>query len=831
MRSVRGARTFLSWIARPASAWWHDVVLCNWQTASGRGTLIEWARERRNPSRYRMPDPQRASIMDTHSSPLIARGLFDTSPFSAVLYDPRGHVLAVNAAFERMWGVSKATMPPGYSVLEDEQLVGQGALPLIRRAFAGEAVVTPPLRHDIGAVSTTGVGRTFWTEGHFWPLCDATGTVINVVLMHIEVTARVEAERALLERATQHEQQEEEAATLNHELHRTNEELRNAMRQLTEARDVGDRERARLRLVAEAGAILASSLDPHGTVQRVAEIVVPHFADWCVVDVIDDNGVLEPLAVAHGDSEKVARTFELRRLYPSPPDAPTGPAAVVRSQRSEMYADISDDIIVRASRNAEHLQLLRDIGLRSVILVPLSARGRPLGVLQMCMSGESGRRFTHADLTTAEEIGWRAGLALDNAQLFRSQSIATETMTRLQRATAALASVMTPSGVADAVLTQGMEALGADDGVLCLLSADGQWLEIAGQIGLPADVARVFARFPVTASLPLSDAVRDGVPVLLADKRAVVERYPELRDRNAAAATEAWAAMPLRVGDSVVGGVAFGFKTAKRFSADERAFLDALTMQSAQALERVRLIESERSARAEAEQANHTKMEFLATMSHELRTPLNAIGGYAQLLEMEVRGPINDAQRKDIERLRRSQQALVRLVDDVLNFAKIEAGSVEFRTQAVPLGVALSGLEAMVAPQVSARGLSYVVRVPAREITVLADLEKFEQIMLNLLSNAVKFTESGTVEVSAEERDGSAHIAVRDTGIGVAADKLELIFDPFFQVQSGYTRRASGTGLGLAISRDLARRMGGDLTATSTPGVGSTFVLRLPLET
>ncbi|HUQ98337.1 MAG TPA: HAMP domain-containing sensor histidine kinase, partial [Gemmatimonadaceae bacterium] len=241
-------------------------------------------------------------------------------------------------------------------------------------------------------------------------------------------------------------------------------------------------------------------------------------------------------------------------------------------------------------------------------------------------------------------------------------------------------------------------------------------------------------------------------------------------------------------------------------------------------------VESERAARAEAERANRAKMEFLATMSHELRTPLNAIGGYADLLEMELHGPINDAQRQDIERLRRSQRALVRLVEDVLNFAKIEAGSVAFRTEAVPLSVALVGVEAMVAPQFSARGLSYVVRAPSPEITVRADPEKLEQVMLNLLSNAVKFTESGTVEVSAEAREGNAYVAVRDTGIGVPADKLELIFDPFYQVQSGYTRRASGTGLGLAISRDLARRMGGDLSVTSTTGLGSTFVLRLPLE-
>ena len=246
-------------------------------------------------------------------------------------------------------------------------------------------------------------------------------------------------------------------------------------------------------------------------------------------------------------------------------------------------------------------------------------------------------------------------------------------------------------------------------------------------------------------------------------------------------------------------------------------------------VERKLLLERERSARHQAEEANHAKSEFLAMMSHELRTPLNAIGGYAQLMEMGLRGPITPEQREDLERIERSQRHLLGLINDVLNFAKLEAGRVQFFIVRIPMHEVLLGVEALVLPQLRAKGLRYRDAGGCEGIAVHADEEKARQVLINLLSNAIKFTASGgEVRVACTVDDEWVHTTVSDSGVGIPADRLDSIFEPFVQVDRGLTSRQEGTGLGLAISRDLARHMGGDLTATSIAGVGSDFTLTLP---
>jgi len=251
-------------------------------------------------------------------------------------------------------------------------------------------------------------------------------------------------------------------------------------------------------------------------------------------------------------------------------------------------------------------------------------------------------------------------------------------------------------------------------------------------------------------------------------------------------------------------------------------------------IERV-LGESERAraeadaARREAEAANRAKAEFLAVMSHELRTPLNAIGGYADLLEMGIRGPITAAQSEDLRRIQVSQRHLLGLINEVLNYARLETGTVHYDLASVRVRDALAGAEALVVPQAQAKGLTLSMGECSPDPLMRADAEKLRQILVNLLSNAVKFTDrGGRIELACTATGEHVRVTVRDTGIGIAADQLERIFDPFVQVRSELTRTAEGTGLGLAISRDLARGMGGDLTAESEPRVGSVFTLVLP---
>jgi signal transduction histidine kinase len=243
------------------------------------------------------------------------------------------------------------------------------------------------------------------------------------------------------------------------------------------------------------------------------------------------------------------------------------------------------------------------------------------------------------------------------------------------------------------------------------------------------------------------------------------------------------------------------------------------------------LLARERGSRKEAEHANKAKADFLAVMSHELRTPLNAIGGYAQLLSLGVRGTVTAQQEQDLERIQVNQRHLLGLINSILNFTKLEAGQLQFRTTVVSLKKFLDGLDALVAPQMRAKSLAFAIGPVDAGLQVLVDEEKLRQILLNLLTNALKFSaEGGRVDISCRRDGAEARVIVRDTGRGIAAADLEAVFDPFVQVDRHVTPESEqGVGLGLAISRELARGMKGELTVASEPGVGSSFTVTLPV--
>ncbi|MDB4950185.1 MAG: ATP-binding region ATPase domain protein [Gemmatimonadetes bacterium] len=470
-----------------------------------------------------------------------------------------------------------------------------------------------------------------------------------------------------------------------------------AVNDVTEAR----RDEEERDFLAEASRVMASSLDYETTLANVARLAVPQLADWCAVDVVGDHGAVRRVSVAHPDPARVRMVKELEERYPADADAAFGLPQVLRTGQPELVPEIPEQLLAGAAKDDEHLRLIRALGLRSYVIVPMRARDVVVGAITL-VAAESGRRYGPVDLALAEDLARRAAVAIDNARLFRETEEA-----RVQ-----------------------------------LEQQAGELEEAQAEMEMAHD---------------------------------------ELQSAN-----------------------------------------DELVRRTADA----------ERARAEAEEANQAKSAFLATMSHELRTPLNAIAGYAQLMDMGIHGPVTPKQRENLEKIRRNQAHLLELINDVLNFAKIEAGQVRYEIAEVPVDATLSAVEPLVEPQLRAKGLHYAYRRGDPSVAACADRERVEQIVLNLLTNAVKFTgPGGRVSLEWEADDARVAVQVRDTGRGIPRDRQHAVFEPFVQVDPALTRSSEGTGLGLSISRDLARAMGGDLTLCSEVGVGSTFTLTLPRGT
>jgi PAS domain S-box-containing protein len=562
----------------------------------------------------------------------------------------------------------------------------------------------------------------------------------------------------------------------------------------------------RARFLAEASRTLAQSLDYETTLATVAGLATPELGAWVLVDLVEEDGAVRRLAVIHPDVAKQALARELERGYPPAVEDALGAPVVLRTREAELVPAVSDQLLVAAARDARHLELLRTLGMGSFMVVPMIARGEVVGCMTF-ISAESGRRYDADDLTLVEDLAARCALAVDNARLYRAAARARGALDA-ERERLRTVVLQTPAPLA---LLEGSE--------LRFALVNDAYKRVSGG---GRDVTGLTPRtaFPELAGSGIHElfdhVYQSGEPWLGPE---TLVRY----DRDGTGVQDTWFDLrfePVRDAGGRVAGVF-------NFAVD-------VTDQVRARRQTERLLADAQAARAEAEAANRAKSEFMAVMSHELRTPLNAIGGYAELMELGIHGPVTPEQRTALARIQRSQRHLLGLVNEVLNYAKLETGAVQYDLREVVVCEAVTEAEALIVPQARAKGLALAVDDCPGSLTVRADPEKLRQVLVNLLSNAIKFTNArdglpGSVEVTcAAGPDGRVAIRVRDTGIGIAADKLGSIFEPFVQVRSDLTRTAEGTGLGLAISRDLARAMGGDLMAESIPGLGSIFTLTLP---
>ena len=431
---------------------------------------------------------------------------------------------------------------------------------------------------------------------------------------------------------------------------------------------------------------------------------------------------------------------------------------------------------------------------------------------------------THSDIDATKRA------SEERARLFESERharlFAERAMNRLRSAWSVADTASAEASLDDMLhtLSEGLRlALQADEATVLLLDVDSSELVVRASVGLERDVSqetrvRLGEGFAGRVALARTPIVVPQVSTFDVMSNFLGQRLTAL------------IGAPVRASGRLVGVIHAGTIEAREFSEEDVILLQLIADRVAHAIERARLLDAERAARTEAELANRAKMEFLAMMSHELRTPLNAIAGYAELLAIGLRGPLTEAQLADVHAIHRNERHLLSLIEEVLTFAKIDAGRIRLEPEDVRVSAALASMSDLIAPQMEQKEIDYCLEPCDRSLAVYADVEKLQQIVLNLLSNAVKFTPPGgrITIAAAPHATSEIEIRVRDTGIGIPRDKIETIFEPFVQLDGGLTRKSEGTGLGLAISRELARAMHGDLVVRSEEGKGAEFVLTLP---
>ncbi len=513
---------------------------------------------------------------------------------------------------------------------------------------------------------------------------------------------------------------------------------------------------------------------------------------------------------------------------------------------------------------------------RSLLRVPLLSNGRPAALIEL--RDTRPHAWAKHEITLAGSALQRLWPLVEMGRARVAEHAARVGLERLQRAVAAVVEALDADEVAHALMDEVLALAGAAMGVVGFLAEDRRRFEIVAHAGTDETEGQRWLRFLNVPGVGVRDVVTNGEPLFFSSRDAYVERYPAGARLASVLGLGALAILPIASPDRTFGAVALGFRAAHPFPATECDLLTTFAHQCGRALERAALYDAEREAREAAElahtevevaleqtraayeeaeaarrdaqvlalsleranqelhrlaesteAANRAKSDFLAVMSHELRTPLNAVIGYAQILALGIHGPLSEPQLEQIGRIERSAHHLLRIIEGVLAFTRVEAGKANYDFEDVPIGAALTGVEVLVGPAAEEKGIQVSLENASCFAMVHVDVEKLRQVVVNLVNNAIKFTPSGgRVRVECQTTDDEVVLRVHDTGIGIPAEKLEVVFEPFVQVDMRLSRQFGGTGLGLAIAREFARGMGGDISVVSVLGQGSTFSLRLP---
>lgn len=539
--------------------------------------------------------------------------------------------------------------------------------------------------------------------------------------------------------------------------------------------------REQAQFLAEVSKILASTLDYQETLANISRLVVPRLADWFSVDLLDANGHFELVEIYHKDPTQVQWARALREQFPIDPDAPTGNPAIVRTGTSEFYPDITDEMLVAGSRNEEELAVARQLGMTSAMSVPLVARGKTIGVVTF-VSTEADRKYNERDLALAEEIGRRAGVALDNARLYRE---AAQTRDQLE---------IILQGVADGIVVY------TDDNQI--MYANGAAAQLVGLTTstslLDSSVDTIMQQFTLSdeqgRQLCASDLPHQRVLAGEMEAQATIGYTP-----HGSSEPNRWV--------HVTGRPVFDEQGKLVFAV---TIIHDLTE---------RVLDERR------------KDEFISMTSHELKTPITSLKGFTNVLQrrMAKPGQGDEQTRHFLERMDAQIDKLTRLVNDLLDISRMQAGKLTLTMERVDL----DELVRETAENVQASATTHQLCIEGSvQGYVLGDKDRLGQVFVNLFTNAIKYSpraQTVVIRLARDSEHGQAVVSVQDFGIGIAAVHHKHIFDRFYQVTDPEEKTFPGLGIGLYITRDIVERHQGRIWVESRKGAGATFFVELPL--
>ena len=518
----------------------------------------------------------------------------------------------------------------------------------------------------------------------------------------------------------------------------------------------------------------------------------------------------------------------VQRSYPMPPGRGSLAARAVLTREVVHVPDVLAD--------PEYPDGLRhSLELRSGLAVPMLREGNPIGVI--VVARHVAESFSDKQIALLQTFADQAVIAIENVRLFQEVQARTTELARSVEQLQALGEVSrTISSTLDleAVLTHiaayAVQLSGTGGGAIYEYDEETSEFRLRATHGMAEEIMVNLRTSPIRlgeSAIGRAGALRE--PVQIPDILVEGAYQSRLRESLVQSGFRALLAVPLLREDGIVGGLVVARRSPGEFPPELVDLLRTFANQSALAIQNAKLFREIADKSAQLEVADRHKSEFLANMSHELRTPLNAVIGFSEVLLERMFGELNDKQADYLQDILSSGRHLLSLINDILDLSKIEAGRMELDLGTFDVPVALGNAVTLVRERASSHGITLDVRVDEELGSMVGDERKIKQVLLNLLSNAVKFTpEGGTVGLSVLRVDGAVEIAVSDTGIGIAPEDQEAIFEEFRQVGTDYARKREGTGLGLALARRFVELHGGRMWVKSELGKGSTFTFSIP---